>query len=266
MNPLSPNGHLLSHVDSVVEPWLEFALPPAKRAIEESQWTPDSSRAYCLRCGDSTGSGEATEGGCSTCREGAELAGGIGDGVVRLGLYTDPLQQWIDGIKYLRWIDMAEALGRMLGSVVRESNLIEPRRAVVVPMPMAWQRRWFRGVDHAHAVASGIADELKCELVPMLRKSMQPTQVSLAPSVRKKTSSRGVRIRNRWGGWPVQDRHIVLVDDVRTTGATLRATVRHLRALKSEKIVCAVIAVSDAKARRDRMAARLQHNGVQSPP
>ncbi|HWB18803.1 MAG TPA: phosphoribosyltransferase family protein, partial [Phycisphaerales bacterium] len=48
--------------------------------------------------------------------------------------------------------------------------------------------------------------------------------------------------------------HFILVDDVRTTGASIRAAARLLRALKPAKIIAAVLAVSDARARELRRA------------
>jgi predicted amidophosphoribosyltransferase len=65
-------------------------------------------------------------------------------------------------------------------------------------------------------------------------------------------------IRRRFGGWSLRDVDLVLVDDIRTTGASLKAAVRLLRSLEPRTVVCAVVAVSDAKARRARAAQRLR--------
>src|SRR5688572_11297945 len=77
-----------NYIDSVTERWIGWTFPPVERAIEDAAWKPNEPAAYCHRCGDSVGLGEATSEGCGTCRNGAELAGGIADGVVRLGPYV----------------------------------------------------------------------------------------------------------------------------------------------------------------------------------
>jgi predicted amidophosphoribosyltransferase len=61
-----------------------------------------------------------------------------------------------------------------------------------------------------------------------------------------------LRLRRTIGGWKLQDAHLLLIDDVRTTGATLKSAVRLLRTLKPDRVVCGVLAVSDAKSRAVR--------------
>jgi predicted phosphoribosyltransferase len=65
-------------------------------------------------------------------------------------------------------------------------------------------------------------------------------------------------VRRRLGGWNLLDVDLVLVDDIRTTGASLKAAVRLLRSLKPRSVVCAVLAVSDAQARRARAIQRMR--------
>jgi len=243
---------LRDYVDAVTEGWIGWTFPPVQRAMDDAQWVPDERSAYCGRCGDSVGVGEATELGCATCREGAELSGGIADGVVRLGPHVDALRDWIVKVKYQHWAEMGDCLGRFLAERIRKANVIDPRRTVVVPMPMPWQRRIYRGIDHTKVIAAALGRELRAPVVSVLAKANRPPQVTLPPSERRRTGSRGLSIRRRLGGWPLADLHVVLVDDVRTTGATLKGAVRLLSPLKPARIVCGVIAVSDSKARRDR--------------
>lgn len=272
MNVATVHRRLVDDVDDVVETWIGYSFPPPWRAIEQSEWKADEPGAYCTRCGDSIGEGEATETGCATCRQGAELEGGIADGVIRLGLFTDELRDWIHAIKFARWTEMGEELGRRLGDALTSATLVDPRRAIVVPMPMPWQRRMFRGVNHSRVIAKAVARQLRAPLVNILARGNYTPQVALPPSVRKRSGSHGLRVRNRWlwDNWihlvkearrngssrrrvtGLESVHVVLVDDVRTTGATLKAGARLLRTLKPDKIVCAVVAVSDSRARRER--------------
>jgi len=274
MNAATSRRRVVDYFDDVAETWIGYSFPPPRRAIEQANWKADDLGAYCTRCGDSVAEGEATETGCATCRAGAELEGGIANGVIRLGIFTDDLRDWVHGIKFGRWTEMGEELGRRLGDAVKSANVIDPRRAIVVPMPTPWQRRIFRGVDHSGVIAKAAARRLRAPRVDVLSRGNSVPQVALPPSIRKRSGSHGLRVRNRWlwdnwihlikalghgrtgsGGRPVkalEGVQIVLVDDVRTTGATLKAATRLLRTLKPDKIVCAVIAVSDSRARRER--------------
>ncbi len=241
--------------DALCSQLIGWRFPPVLQAVADARWAVEqfASRVYCPRCGDTTGPGEATLQGCAQCAEGAELDGGIGDGFVRLGVYADPLRGWVRAIKYGGWSEMATYLGGLIGGQIAESRMIEAGNTMIVPMPMPWLRRFYRGIDHANLIAQGVSKLLDAPLVKVLSRGSVPPQVSLTPSERRRAGSRKMNVRRRIGGWYLRDADLVLVDDVRTTGASLLAAVRMLRKLRPRRIMCAVVAVSDATARRQRM-------------
>ena len=254
MQKVGSLGQLSGYLDRLTEYWLGWSMPPVRRVISEAGWKRDAPLDYCGRCGDSVGEGEATETGCGTCRDqGVNLQPIVT--IVRLGPYTADLRNWILEVKYYRrWGEMAHIMGRMLGEAILEKRIVSRDRAVVVPMPMPWQRRVYRGIDHARVIACGVGRTLRAPVGRILARSNGRPQVSLPPGERARSGSRGLRVRRRWGGWDLQDLQLVLVDDVRTTGASLRAAARLLQTLRPERLVAAVVAVSDAAARRDRAA------------
>jgi len=238
--------------DRFSDEWIGLRFPAVDRALLDADWRADERDQYCTRCGDSIGRGESTASGCGTCRKGGELAGGLGDGVVRLGPYTNPLREWVLAIKYERWTEIGVALGRALGSRVRDANVLDLDRTLVVPAPMPWQRRLYRGIDHTRLIADAAAAELGCCVASVLTRRHGPPQVALPPGERRRTGRRGMQVRRRVGGWPLEDLHILVVDDVRTTGATMMGAIRVLRRLKPARIAVGVLAVSDSAARRSR--------------
>jgi predicted amidophosphoribosyltransferase len=239
---------LTAQLDDLVRETVGLALPPVDEALAEAGPAALALGDYCRRCGDSIGEGEATTGGCVTCRKLPALA----DRVVRLGTYDGPLRELILAIKFQKWWEMGRTLGRMLGDRVAADAQIESGKAVVVPVPMPWQRRLFRGIDHARVIASGVAQAMEAPLLPVLAKSNGAPQLALTPSMRVKLGGRGLKIRPRLGGWPIAGCDVVLVDDVRTTGATLRRAVRLLRRMQSRSVTAAVVAVADHSSRRRR--------------
>lgn len=244
---MTRSRRVLEFLDSASEAWLGWHAPPVSRAFEDAAWKPDEHGCYCVRCGGSSGPGEAVESGCGACRGGS----GIGDGVVRLGHHDGALREWVLGIKYAQWAAMGGALGRQLGRQVQAANLINSDAAVVVPMPMPWQRRLYRGIDHARVIAGAVASELNAPLVPCLAKSNGPPMVALTASERQASGGRGMHVARRWGGWDLSDLDAVIVDDVRTTGSSLRAAVRLLRTLGAKRVVAAILAVADDSGRKE---------------
>jgi predicted amidophosphoribosyltransferase len=147
---------------------------------------------------------------------------------------------------------MADALGRRLGAAWarRQERLggLDPDLTVVVPMPMPWQRRLYRGIDHAGLIAAAVAAELNVGLLAALAKANGRPQVSL-PAGQRARGSAGLRLRRRAGRVRLDGVQVILVDDVRTTGASLRAAGRLLRRLGPQRVQAAVLAVTDDRSR-----------------
>lgn len=240
-------------MDAVVEGWLGFAMPHVESVLRDANWKADRRMDYCARCGVTVGAGEQTPQGCGSCRD----TPGLADGIVRLGSYADDLREWILAVKYRSWAEMGVTLGRRLGQQVGEAGVIKKEGwALVMPMPMPWPRRLYRGIDHARVIASGVARELEAPMILFLNKRNGPPQVSLPTSQRRRSGSRGLRVRSMGRFVPhakwLRGATILLVDDVCTTGASVRAATRLLRPFKPEHICAAVLAVSDDAARRRR--------------
>lgn len=217
---------------------LGWELPPIDIAMSEFPIRPDAVGTWCFRCGESIGIGEQTDRGCASCRGCATPL----VGVVRLGEYCPPLSTRILQLKYMRWPAMARTLGIRLAQQVRASLPLDRFPQAVVAMPMPWIRSWWRGIDHAAVIASGVASELDIPLVSPLSQRLGPTQASRSRTDRQRSSKR-FHPRRR-GSVSLQDvGRVLLVDDVRTTGASLRQAAICLRAAGATEVIGAVLAV-----------------------
>ncbi|KAA0217432.1 MAG: ComF family protein [Leptolyngbya sp. PLA3] len=189
-------------------------------------WEPDGAEAYCWRCGGSVGPHEADGEGCASCRT-KRLPW---ERAVRLGAYAGPVRDAVLDVKFRRWRQTGRQLGRALGERLRQEfgrAQIEPANVAIVPVPMHWTRRLRMGVDHTQVIAGAAARACGARAVRALVRGRGPSQLEV-PAGERKFNVAKVFHRKRWvflGDWDL----IVLVDDVRTTGATLRATSRALR-------------------------------------
>ena len=200
-------------------------------------WTPDTPDAYCWRCGGSVGPHEQDGEGCADCRS-KRLPW---DRALRLGLYRDELREAVLSLKFNAWRPHGDGLGEHLGWIIRrqlDHAQIPATQARLVPIPTHRIRRIARGVDHTLVLARASARRSGCPIARVLRARARPEQVGLSATARTRNIRDAFlgdprRVRKSIGscgdGTENGVRVWVLIDDVRTTGATFVSGARTLR-------------------------------------
>lgn len=179
---------------------------------------------------------------CEDCRAqirpepaGAVVPPGIED-ARSAGLHEGPLRQAVLRLKFGRKVALVRPLGELLAAQLLTLRG-EWQPDFVAPVPVHWTRLLERGFNQSELLAETLARCLQIPMLPALRKVRQtPPQVGLAGEPRR-TNLRGafaVRL-------PVSGRRIVLVDDVRTTGATVSECARTLRAAGAAEVYAATV-------------------------
>lgn len=131
------------------------------------------------------------------------------------------LERLIYELKYKGNKDMGFYLGRLLGKFLADNNRFEEVE-VLIPMPLNPRREKKRGYNQATILCNGIASVWK---KPVIEKAAE-RKVYTETQTRK---GRIARWENMEGVFAVadasaiQNKHILLVDDVITTGSTLEA-------------------------------------------
>jgi ComF family protein len=164
--------------------------------------------------------------------------------VVRLSVYAEPLRSLIHAMKYHgRWWvsgDLAERLRRK-----PEISALLARADIVTSVPLHWRRQVQRGFNQSELIARSLERakfrRVLVRLVPTPPQSLQDSRASRMMNLRDAFAL--VRPAT------VAGKHVVLVDDVMTTGATLRSAARALQAGRPSSISAVVVAVADPKGR-----------------
>ncbi len=241
--------------------WLDVRCPVLRERIEELWWRPDQPEAYCHRCGQSVGPNERLEVGCSSCAGTRRPWRRI----VRLGVYRQPLMRFVHEVKFTRWRRLGRDLGALLGESVRAAIERErelrpglPERVLVVPVPTTFRRRMMRGIDPSGVIAQEVAKAVGGRVLGgVVRREHRASQLSVQPSEREANVA-GSFHPGRRGGSSLGDALVIVVDDVTTTGATLRGACRAVARVHREgrgekgadrmEIWTAVVAVTELEA------------------
>lgn len=148
--------------------------------------------------------------------------------------YGGPLARAITRMKYSDRPDLARPLGHALA---RGAPIARPD--AIVPVPLHPKRLAERGFNQTALLARPLARLMGAPLVlrALVRTRDTPRQATL---------SRAARLQNVDGAFigsrVVRGRRVLLVDDVCTTGATLRACIRALRAAGALEVAAFVLA------------------------
>lgn len=162
------------------------------------------------------------------------------DGLISACLYDGPIKVAIKRLKYKPWIsDLGEILADLLSKyLASDSSIVQTieLRPLVVPVPLHKSRERQRGFNQAEILGKLLAEKLNLEFIPDLLCRHKKTK----PQVELQGKERQENIQDAFSIPPNspnnlispaegearlwrQNPNILLLDDVWTTGATLRA-------------------------------------------
>ena len=178
---------------------------------------------------------QAQDGTCAACRQRPpplDAAHAVFD-------YAFPLDRLLPRLKFHRDF----AAGRVLAQCMAERFAALPRPAAILPVPLHPSRLRRRGYDQALELARPLARALK---LPLSTGLLQRRRATSAQS----RLDAAARQRNLHGAFQLTaaaavPAHVVLLDDVMTTGATLHAAAQALRCAGAQRVeawVCARVA------------------------
>jgi ComF family protein len=203
------------------------------------------SGARCARCAAPLPAGLEAAGRCAACRREAP---GFRRLIVLADYRAQPsAREWILALKHGGRRDLAEPLGGALARRWHGALSAEERAgAVFVPVPLHPWRRLERGYDQARLLADFAGAECG---VPVVRALARQRPTAVQGSAGAVSRAANVRGAFRLARWPLRTaqrvaaaREVWLVDDVVTSGATLRECARVLRRRGARRVSALAIA------------------------
>lgn len=200
-------------------------------------------RLLCLPCARSLPALAAACPRCALPVPGSEVCGAClrhpppYSSAIAAFVYAFPVDRLVGRLKYAHDLALAGLLAQSLAAaVVRRAG--SPLPDLIVPLPLAPARQRSRGFNQAMEIARPLARQLSRPIVAALARERDgPAQAALA---------RVARARNLRGAFAATDaidgRHIAIVDDVMTTGATLSAAATACRRAGAARVDVWIVA------------------------
>jgi len=154
--------------------------------------------------------------------------------------YGDVASTLVHALKYQDRTDLAPVMGRWMA---RAGHELLADADLLVPVPLHWRRAWSRRYNQSGALAAAIARHSGVGIARDTLRRVRPTpqQIGLSRAERAANVQSAFAVRPECAS-EVQGRHIILIDDVLTSGATVDACARALLRAKARQVDVLVFA------------------------
>ena len=152
------------------------------------------------------------------------------------------IQHLVHQLKYKNNTAIGLYLGEMMGKSMKESNRFNDVDALI-PVPLYPDKERKRGYNQATVICEGIAKatDIKIEKSNVIRQKFTETQTRKHRTERWENVSESFTVKNATA---LQGKHVLLVDDVITTGATIEACGAILQQIPNIKLSIATLALA----------------------
>ncbi len=152
------------------------------------------------------------------------------------------VQRLIHELKYKGNTRVGELMGIELGKEIDKAKITD-KVDVVIPVPLHKKKLKQRGYNQSEFIAIGVSKVLNCEMNTTLLKRIEHSESQTKKSKYERWENVGSAFtltnENQYIG-----KHILLVDDVVTTGATLEACCKKLEEIDGVKLSIGTLASS----------------------
>jgi len=155
--------------------------------------------------------------------------------------YQNPIDRWIQGLKFHKDLAVARLIGTLLADALPACE--HPQHVIALPVPLHRKRLSERGYNQALEIARSLRAK-GYQLEPGIGRRQRATlaQSGLPGNTRKHNMRGAFAVSRRLDG-----QHVLLIDDVMTTGATLNELARMLKNAGAERVQACVIARTPAR-------------------
>lgn len=149
------------------------------------------------------------------------------------------VQRLLHALKYYHVPEVGEKLGRLFGHELAKAPRMSTLDAII-PIPLHPSKLKLRGYNQSLSIAQGLAETLGVRVDESLvrtQNTSSQTRKSKFARWQNVASVFDVRSPDK-----LQNQHVMLIDDVITTGSTIEAAARRLKQIPGTKVTIAALA------------------------
>lgn len=203
----------------------------------------------CLNCKKYLEDGERDKLVCASCLASIEIYSNLfypfpGITLAAASSYSNPaLKELIHYLKYKGFLKAGKALGEILTKYLNRLNL-NPQDFIIVPVPLYGTRHRKRGFNQAELLAEIVGKHFNRPVLTKVLKRIKETkpQIEISDYKIRSENIKGVFSVAEKQKELVKGKQIILVDDVCTSGATIKEAARTLKRAGARKIIALVVA------------------------
>jgi len=176
---------------------------------------------YCIICKE-----EDCFGICDTCKKSIKLIGeAYQDEIISYGYYGGVLKELILKFKYKDNFTAGDILAEILEEYITEN--FNYKEYIITYIPLSKKAEKVRGFNQCEYIAKKISRDLSIEVLEVLIKAKETkVQKKLKKDERFENIKNAFKIKK---GIKIKNQKIILIDDVATTGATLKEAYKLLK-------------------------------------
>ncbi len=238
----------MENIKKLFKVYLDLIFPPfcvgckdkdinflCEKCYEKINFIKDN---FCAKCGG-VAEGKIISGTiCGKCRT-EKKYWTISRSVAR---YSEVLKDIIHKFKYNKKKYLAKPLSNLMIDYIRNNSSIDPKNIdIIIPVPLHKKRLRERGFNQSELLGRCLSEDFKIELATnvLFRTKNTVPQFNLSPFQRAENVKGAFTVKN---DEIIKNKNVLLIDDIYTTGSTLREASKSLKKTKMKNIYCLTLA------------------------
>ena len=155
-------------------------------------------------------------------------------------LFIPPVDKVLHHFKYRKKTKLAKLFGQAMASIIKFDHILK-NVDIIIPVPLYWWKYLRRGYNQAALLSKIIAEECSVQVAnTMQRIKNTKTQTRLNEEARRKNVLDAFTVKPD----SINDKRVLLIDDVLTTGATMNECARILKEAGAKEVYSCVATIT----------------------